>query len=121
MSAAPGSPPVYLDYAATAPLDVRVAATMADCLSDPALQANPASAHAAGRLAAPRVERARAEVAALINAPPESIVFTSGATESVNLAILGVARAAGAACRHVVTSRIEHRAGVDACIVLKRG
>ena len=96
MSAALRDPPVYLDYAATAPLDARVAATMADCLSDPALQANPASAHAAGRLAAPRVEQARAEVAALVNAPPESIVFTSGAlwrNPSINAALwYGVGR-----------------------------
>jgi len=120
MSAAPGDPPVYLDYAATAPLDARVAAVMAECLSDPGLQANPSSAHAAGRAAAPRVERARAEVAALVNAPPESIVFTSGATESVNLAVLGAARASGAANRHIVTSRVEHRAGIDACRQLER-
>ena len=60
------------------------------------------------------------QVAALVNAPPESIVFTSGATESVNLAVLGAARAAGATHRHVVTSRIEHRAGIDACRQLER-
>jgi cysteine desulfurase len=54
-------------------------------------------------------------VARLVNAPPETIVFTSGATESVNLAVLGVARAAGAERRRVITSRVEHRAGVDAC------
>src|SRR5688572_7787969 len=111
---------IYLDHAATTPLDPRVAAAMSACLGDPALQANPASAHAAGRRAAERIALARAAVAALINAPGESIVFTSGATESVNLAILGAARAAGAARRHVVTSRVEHRAGVDACRQLER-
>ena len=111
---------IYLDHAATAPLDARVAAAMSACLGDPSLQANPASAHAAGRRAAARIELARAEVAALVNSPGESIVFTSGATESVNLAILGAARAAGAARRHVVTSRVEHRAGVDACRQLER-
>jgi len=111
---------VYLDHAATAPLDPRVAATMAACLSDPALQANPASGHAAGRAAARRVAAARAQVARLVNAPPEAIVFTSGATESVNLAVLGVVRAAGPGRRHVVTSRIEHRAGLDACRQLER-
>ncbi|MGH8251354.1 MAG: cysteine desulfurase family protein [Steroidobacteraceae bacterium] len=113
-------PPIYLDYAATAPLDPRVAAVMADCLRDPALQANPASAHAAGRVAAAHIEAARAQVAALIGATPESIVFTSGATESVNLAILGSARAADRGHRHVVTSRTEHRAGRDACRQLER-
>jgi cysteine desulfurase len=112
--------PVYLDHAATAPLDPRVAAVMAACLADPALQANPASAHAGGRAAAERVEAARAQVARLVRAPPETIVFTSGATESVNLAILGAARAAPAGRRHIVTSRIEHRAGVDACRQLER-
>jgi cysteine desulfurase len=111
---------IYLDHAATTPLDPRVAAAMSACLGDPSLQANPASAHAAGRRAAERVALARAEVAALINAPGESIVFTSGATESVNLAILGAARAAGAPRRHVVTSRVEHRSGVDACRQLER-
>ncbi|HWN06599.1 MAG TPA: cysteine desulfurase family protein [Steroidobacteraceae bacterium] len=111
---------IYLDHAATTPLDPRVTAAMCACLGDPSLQANPASAHAAGRRAAARIALARAEVAALVNAPGESIVFTSGATESVNLAILGAARAASAARRHVVTSRVEHRAGVDACRQLER-
>ncbi len=112
--------PIYLDYAATAPLDPRVAAAMADCLGDPALQANPSSAHEPGRRAAAVIEAARAQVAALIHAPPESIVLTSGATESVNLAILGAARAMGRRARHVITSRIEHRAGQDACRQLER-
>ncbi|HEX9707438.1 MAG TPA: aminotransferase class V-fold PLP-dependent enzyme [Steroidobacteraceae bacterium] len=112
--------PIYLDHAATAPVDPRVAAVMSECLSDPALQANPASAHAPGRDAALRIEIARRQVARLINAPPESVVFTSGATESVNLAILGAARAAGRGRRHVVTSRVEHRAGRDACGQLER-
>jgi cysteine desulfurase len=112
--------PVYLDWAATAPLDPRVAAVMCECLADPALQANPASAHAAGRRAGARVADARAKVAALVNAAPEAIVFTSGATESVNLAVLGAARAAEPGRRHVVTSRIEHRAGLDACRQLER-
>ena len=111
---------MYLDYAATEPLDPRVASAMAACLADPALQANPASTHAAGRDAAGHVAAARAQVARLVNAEPEAIVFTSGATESVNLAVLGAARAAGKDRRHVVTSRIEHRAGVDACRQLER-
>lgn len=111
---------VYLDYAATAPLDPRVAAAMAACLADPALQANPTSPHAAGRAAAGHAAAARAQVARLVNAEPESIVFTSGATESVNLAVLGAARAAGKERRHVVTSRVEHRAGLAACRQLER-
>lgn len=115
-----GRETIYLDHAATAPLDARVASGMAACLADPSLQANPASAHAAGRRSAERIARARGEIAALVNAPAESIVLTSGATESVNLAILGAARAAGVARRHVVTSRVEHRAGIDACRQLER-
>jgi len=118
--AGPGGSPIYLDYAATAPLDPRVADAMCECLRDPALQGNPASAHVPGRAAAARVEAARAQVARLIGARPGSIVFTSGATESVNLAILGAARAAPAGARHVVTSRTEHRAGIDACRQLER-
>jgi len=118
--AGPGGSPIYLDYAATAPLDPRVADAMCECLRDPGLQGNPASAHAPGRAAAARVEAARAQVARLIGARQESIVFTSGATESVNLAILGAARAAPAGSRHVVSSRTEHRAGIDACRQLER-
>jgi cysteine desulfurase len=111
---------IYLDHAASAPLDPRVAAVMSECLADPGLQANPSSQHGSGRRAAARVEQARAQVAALIGATPESIVFTSGATESINFAIGGAARAAGDGRRHVVTSRIEHRAGLDACRRLER-
>jgi len=118
--AEPAVSPIYLDYAATAPLDPRVADAMCECLRDPALQGNPASAHAPGRAAAERVEEARAQVARLIGAPPETIVFTSGATESVNLAILGAGRSAARGSRHVVTSRTEHRAGIDACRQLER-
>ena len=116
----PEAAPIYLDYAATTPLDPRVAEAVCVCLRDASLQGNPASAHAAGRAAAALVESARAQVASLIGAPSESIVFTSGATESVNLAILGAMRAARRNMRHVVTSRTEHRAGVDACRQLER-
>jgi len=111
---------IYLDHAATAPLEPEAAEAMRAVLADPELQGNPVSAHAAGRRAAALVTAARAEVAALIGAAPDSIVFTSGATESVNLAILGAARAAPRGARHVVTSRVEHRAGVDACRQLER-
>ena len=112
--------PIFLDYAASAPLDPRVAAIMVEFLNNYALQANPSSAHAPGRAAAARIATARSQVAALIGAPPDSIVFTSGATESVNLAILGAARAAGPGLRHVITSRIEHHAGREACRQLER-
>jgi cysteine desulfurase len=111
---------IYLDHAATTPVDPRVAAAMCECLADPSLQANAASTHAPGRVAAARIEVARQQVARLINAQPESIVFTSGATESINLAVLGTARAAITRGRHIVTSRVEHRAGQDACRQLER-
>lgn len=116
----PEGAPIYLDYAATAPLDPRVADLMSACLRDPALQGNAASAHEPGRVAAARAEQARGQVARLIGAQPETIVFTSGATESVNLAILGAARAAAGGKRHIVTARTEHRAALDACRQLER-
>jgi cysteine desulfurase len=113
--------PIYLDYAATTPVDPRVAAAMSECLTAQGDFANPASiTHASGRRAQARIAGARAEVAALIGAAPEEIVFTSGATESNNLAILGVARANADRGRHLVTSRIEHRAVLDPCRQLER-
>ena len=116
----PDGAPIYLDYAATAPLDARVVEVMSNCLRDPTLQGNPASGHAPGRAAAACVEFARGQVAQLIGTQPETIVFTSGATESVNLAVLGAARAACSGKRHVVTARTEHRAVLDACRQLER-
>ena len=97
---------VYLDNAATTPVDPRVAAEMRECLERDGTFANPAAGHAPGRAAARRVEQARAEVAALVGARPEQVLFTSGATESDNLALLGAVRyLRGDGTRHVVTSR----------------
>jgi cysteine desulfurase len=107
--------PVYLDYAATTPVDARVAAVMNECLTQTGVFGNPASQHYYGRLARARVERARAQVAALIGAPAPQIVWTSGATESDNLAILGTARAATKRGRHIITARTEHKAVLDPC------
>ena len=112
--------PVYLDYAASWPVHPEVAAAMAACLGPDGPHANPSSAHAEGGRAAAAIERARGQVAALVGAPPESIVFTSGATESDNLALLGAARAGRARGRHLVTSRTEHKAVIDACRQLER-
>lgn len=113
--------PIYLDYAATTPVDPLVAQAMHECLGEGGDFANPASAtHLPGRRAQARIERARAEVAALIAAEPSEIIFTSGATESNNLAVLGVARANADLGRHVVTSRIEHRAVLDPCRQLEK-
>ena len=109
---------IYLDYAATTPVDPRVAAAMRDALTDPAAQANAASAtHGLGLGVHDRIETARASVAALIGAQPFEIVFTSGATEANNLALLGVARAARRAAGrgHIVSARTEHRSVLDAC------
>lgn len=111
--------PVYLDYAATTPIDPHVAQTMLACLMPDGTHGNPAStAHETGRAARDVVEKARAEVAALIGAAAGDIVWTSGATESDNLAILGAARQARSG--HVVTGRTEHKAVLDACRQLER-
>ena len=109
---------VYLDYAATTPVDARVAKKMAECLAADGNFGNPASrSHVYGWRAEEAVEEARAQVARLINADPREIVWTSGATESDNLAIKGVAE--GAARRHIVTSAIEHKAVLDTCAHLE--
>jgi cysteine desulfurase len=114
------SPPVYLDYAATTPVDPAVAQAMMQCLGAGGAFANPSSVHGPGRAAAALIEQARAQVAALIGAEPQEIVFTSGATESNNLAVLGVARANADRGRHIVTSRIEHKALLDPCRRLEK-
>lgn len=127
---------IYLDYAATTPVDPRVAAVMCEYLTTPAEQANPASStHGPGRAANERVEAARAAVAALIGAEAREIIFTSGATESNNLALLGVAaatrraggahpntaaRAASGVRGHFVSSRVEHKSVLDALKQLER-
>jgi cysteine desulfurase len=107
--------PIYLDYAATTPLDPRVADAMIACLRPDGPHGNPSSmSHEYGRRARACVEKARAQVAAAIGARPETIVWTSGATESDNLAILGVARFHGAKGKHLVSARTEHKAVLDA-------
>jgi cysteine desulfurase len=112
---------IYLDHAATTPVDADVARAMLACLTEHGDFGNPASAtHAYGWRAAEHVARAREQVAALIGADAEEIVFTSGATESDNLAILGVARANGDRGRHLVTTRIEHKAVLDPVRQLER-
>lgn len=103
---------VYLDYSATTPVDPRVAAKMSGCLSMDGEFGNPASTtHAYGWDAAELVEEARVHVADLINADPRAIVWTSGATESDNLALKGVAEASGGG--HLVTTSYEHKAVLD--------
>jgi len=115
------SRPIYLDNAATTAVDPRVITAMNSCLGADGDFANPSSAsHVYGRQAGARVEQARAEVAALVNAAPEQILFTSGATEANNLALLGAARFHRNRSRHLVTSRTEHPAVLDACRQLER-
>ena len=98
---------VYLDYAATTPIDPRVRDAMERVRVDAAY--NPSSPHAEGRRSRALLDAARERVARVLNVPRRSIVFTAGGTESNNLALLGVARAGGSR-RHVVTSVIEHHA-----------
>lgn len=115
---------IYFDYAATTPVDPRVAARMAQCLTADGAFGNPASTHRYGREARALVEAARAQVAALIGARASDVVFTSGATEANNLAILGLARGAragrSAQAIHVISSRTEHKAVLDPCKQLER-
>jgi len=108
------APAIYLDYAATTPVDPRVAELMIECLRPEGAHGNPSSGHTFGTRARAMVEKARQQVAASIGARPECIIWTSGATESDNLAILGVARFHADRGRHVVTARTEHKAVVDA-------
>ena len=100
--------PVYLDNAATTPVDPRVLEGMIPHLGGG--RGNPSSLHASGAAAREAVEEARESVAALLGASPQEIVFTGGGTESDNLAVLGLARAASLEKRHVVVSRVEHAA-----------
>jgi cysteine desulfurase len=112
---------VYLDYAATTPVDPRVAAAMARCLTLEGEFGNPASAsHEFGDAAGALVETARAQVAASVGASPEEVVWTSGATEADNLAIFGVAQYYQDYGRHIITARTEHKAVLDPCRELQR-
>jgi cysteine desulfurase len=112
---------VYLDNAATTPVDPRVIDAMATCLGVDGDFANPSAiGHAPGRRARARVEQAREEVASLVGARPAQLIWTSGATEADNLALLGAARFYRSRGRHVVTARTEHPAVLDACHQLER-
>src|ERR1700738_88252 len=93
---------------------------MSGCLTASGDFGNPSSAHALGSVAAARIARARAQVAALLGAAADEIVFTSGATESDNLGVLGVARANADRGRHVLTARTEHKAVLDPCKRLEK-
>lgn len=113
--------PIYLDYSATTPVDERVAQSMMDCLTKEGNFGNPASrSHVFGWDADKAVEEARKNVAALINANPKEIVWTSGATESNNLAIKGAAHFYQKNGKHIITCKTEHKAVLDTCRQLER-
>ena len=113
--------PIYLDYASTTPVDPRVVAKMQECLSLEGNYGNPASrSHEFGWKAEESVEEARANVASLVNCDHREIVWTSGATESDNLAIKGAARFYRKKGNHVITSKLEHKAVLDSCRQLER-
>lgn len=110
----PMTAPIYLDYAATTPVDERVVAVMQRYLTVDQLFANPASrSHMGGWQAEQAIEHARRQVADAIQADPREIVWTSGATEANNLALTGYMRANQTRGRHLITSTIEHKAVID--------
>ncbi len=108
---------IYLDHSATTPTRPEVIALMQKILAEQ--WGNPASLHAWGQRAATAIERARVQVGRLLNAPPESIVFTSGGTEANNLAIMGVARQY-ATPQHVIISQVEHSAIAEPARLLEQ-
>ena len=113
--------PVYLDHAATTPVDPLVAARMAEVLRSDTEYGNPASSsHDYGDVASALAESARAQVAATVGAASAEVVFTSGATEANNLAIFGVAQYYRVRGRHIITARTEHKAVLDPCRELER-
>jgi cysteine desulfurase len=113
--------PIYLDYSATTPVDPRVADEMCKYLKPDGIFGNPASrSHAFGWAAEEAVTRARQEVADLINADPREIVWTSGATESDNLAIKGAAHFYNKRGKHIITLKTEHKAVLDTCRQMER-
>ena len=113
--------PIYFDYASTTPADPRVVKKMQDCLSLDGNFGNPASrSHAFGWKAEEAAEEARSNVAELVKCDPREIVWTSGATESDNLAIKGAALFNKSKGNHIITSKVEHKAVLDSCRQLER-
>jgi len=113
--------PIYLDYSATTPIDERVVAEMIKYMGPESTFGNPASrSHSYGWSAEAAVDKARQNVADLVGADPREIVFTSGATESDNLAIKGAAHFYSKRGKHIVTCKTEHKAVLDSCRQLER-
>ncbi len=111
---------IYLDHAATTPVDPAVAAAMSGFLTSDGIFANPSSIHSLGRQAVPAIETARDQLASLINVTPHELIWTSGATESVNLGLIGAARFRSDRGKHLITMRTEHKAVTDTFAALKR-
>ncbi len=109
---------IYLDHAATTPMRREVLDAMVPYLTEH--YGNPSSIHGPGRRARQGLDESRETVAALLGAKPREIIFTSGATENDNLAIAGIAWAASARGRHLITTAVEHRAVLQACAMLER-
>jgi cysteine desulfurase len=109
---------IYLDHAATTPLRREALDAMLPYLTTH--HGNPSSIHASGRRARQGLDEARETIAGLIGAKPREIVFTSGGTEADNLALKGIAWAASARGRHIITSSVEHKAVMNTCAVLER-
>jgi cysteine desulfurase len=112
------SDPIYLDYNATTPIDPQVAEAMLPYLHQHF--GNPSSSHAYGIAASEAVISARMQVAGLLGAEPEEIVFTSGGTESNNMVIQGLARRLASQGRHIITSAVEHPAVLEPCYALEK-
>lgn len=114
------NPQIYLDYAATTPMAPEAVAAMVECLSMEGVFANPASfQHEMGERANSVVEEARAEIASILNCKSKDLIFTSGATESNNLAIKGIALRYQKKGNHIITSASEHKAVLDTCKFLE--
>ena len=114
------STPIYLDYAATTPVDPRVAEAMAKCLTLDGNFGNPASrSYRFGWMAEEAVDVARNQISDALNCDPREVVFTSGATESNNLAIKGVAEGYAEKGKHIITVNTEHKAVLDTCAYLE--
>ena len=107
--------PIYLDYAATTPIDKRVVAVMQNYLTQDDIFGNPASRHFYGKQASEAIENARAQVASVLQADPSEIIWTSGATESNNLALKGVAHLYQRKGKHILTVKTEHKSVLDTC------
>lgn len=112
--------PIYLDYAATTPVDPRVANKMFSYLTPEGCYGNASSAHLIGQMAKKAVDDARAQVAEVIHAQPDEIIWTSGATESDNLALKGAANLYQRRGKHIITLKTEHSAVLDCCQQLEK-